>query len=247
MKLEGKTALVTGAAGHVGQAITLALAAEGVHCVCHFHQQETRTKELVKRIQQENLKAWALQSDFSYPQNAFSFFSEALKRAGSIEILVNSAAIFERCPLQEVTTEVIHRTFNVNVAVPLLLSRVFAEHRSVSSTLSHPSGSIVNLADAGAIRPWANYTAYCGSKAGLIGLTKSLARELAPAITVNAVAPGIVEESSPYNSAERERQLKRIPVGRFACASEIARAVLYCLTQDYLTGQVIAVDGGRTI
>ena len=108
-------------------------------------------------------------------------------------------------------------------------------------------GKIINISDVGGIRPWAKHTLYCSSKAGLIGATKAIAKELAPAICVNSIAPGVVTWPSDFDESERHRQLSFIPMRRIAEPKEVTEAIIFLLKNDYITGQVLNVDGGRCI
>lgn len=138
---------------------------------------------------------------------------------------------------------------DINLLGPVLVCAEFA--RIVLSQQSpepeNPVGKIINLVDVGGIRPWANYTVYCASKAGLIAATKSMAKELAPAICVNGVAPGVIAWPEGFSQEDKKRQLKFIPAGRIGYTSEITSAIIFLLENDYITGQVLNVDGGRCI
>ena len=137
------------------------------------------------------------------------------------------------------------RIFNLNLTAPILTSRLFA--KAIGANAKAGLGKIINIADVGGIRPWAGYVLYCSSKAGLLGATKALAKELAPAICVNAVAPGIVAWPNDFDEAERKRQLSFVPAARTGAAAEVTDAVIFLLKNDYITGQVLSVDGGRCI
>ncbi|MCK4914054.1 MAG: SDR family oxidoreductase, partial [Planctomycetes bacterium] len=164
------------------------------------------------------------------------------------QILINSAAVFSKEPLAEITFQKAQQVLNLNLTAAILTSKYFAEivnEKFVDEDFA--AAKIINIADVGGIRPWANYTLYCSSKAGLIGATKALAKELAPKICVNAVAPGIVNWPDDFSETEKKRQLSFIPVGRIAATEEIAAAIIFLLENDYITGQVLNVDGGRCI
>ncbi len=136
----------------------------------------------------------------------------------------------------------------MNLIVPIFMSRAFAEKITAAFPNSKTVvGKIINISDVGGIRPWAGYVAYCSSKAGLIGATKALAKELSPAICVNSVAPGMVTWPQNFDESKKQRQLSLIPAGRIAEPAEIAEAVISLLENDYITGQVLNVDGGRCI
>ena len=168
--------------------------------------------------------------------------------------MINSASVFERQKLSEISSEYARKVVDINLIAQLVVCKEF-ERRWARPTLPGTTakrgltpliGKIVNLVDVGAVKPWAEYSVYCASKAGLVGMTKSLAKELAPNITVNAVAPGVI--SWPDSEKEQmERQLAMVPMNRLGRAEEVAAAILFLLGNDYITGQVICVDGGRSI
>jgi NAD(P)-dependent dehydrogenase (short-subunit alcohol dehydrogenase family) len=136
----------------------------------------------------------------------------------------------------------------MNLTAPILTAQHFVRivKNDVPQTDS-PIAKIINIADVGGIRPWAEYTLYCASKAGLISVTKSLAKELAPAICVNAIAPGLATWPENFSEQAKQRQLQRIPIGRIADPKDISNAIVFLLKNDYITGQTLNVDGGRCI
>ena len=244
------TAVITGATGHLGRAIALGLAARGMDCVCHYHRDERAAEAVVEKIAALGRRAAAMPADLGSEEEIERLF-ERVEAFGGARVLVNSAAVFERCRLEDLTAERVQRLLGVNLTGLLLTSRNFVElleaERVHWRKAVEPAAKIVNLTDVAAMKPWAEYAAYCASKAGVIGLTKALAKELAPGITVNAIAPGIVAGPEPMDSDEERRQLARIPAGRFGQAEEIVRTVIFLLENDYITGQVVCVDGGRSI
>lgn len=256
MNLNGITCLVTGSTGSLGRAIALALARSGCHCICHYHASEEKASALVKEIAEMGRKAVALPADLRSSEQIELLFEKG-RSFGDIRILINSAAIFIRRPLSEITAESIRDMLEVNLVAPLIACRNFVKQLDVKNRCEsnkNPCARIVNLVDIGGIRPWANYVEYCSSKAALVAATKSLAKELAPAITVNAVAPGIIlpdttvqAQADFIRTPDNQKRLAAIPLGRFGTSAEIVNAVLFLLSNDYITGQVIQVDGGRVI
>jgi NAD(P)-dependent dehydrogenase (short-subunit alcohol dehydrogenase family) len=247
MELKGTVAIITGSTGRLGSAIANALALAGCKCICHYNRSRQRAKEVVERIQKIGGLVQAVEADFTRPGEIEKLFENSAG-FGVPQILINSAAEFIRQPLAEVNFEKSQRIFNLNVIAPVLLSRIFAEKlRRKFADTNETVGKIVNIADVGGIRPWAEYVVYCSSKAGLIGATKALAKELAPAICVNAIAPGIVTWPGDFDELEKQRQLSFIPVRRIGEPQDVAEAVIFLLKNDYITGQVLNVDGGRCI
>ncbi len=247
MELQGITAVITGSSGRLGAAIALALAQAGCNCICHYNHNEGSAKELVEQIEKLGAKALAVQADLTQPGKIEHLFDEAAK-LGTPQVLVNSASVFSRLPLPEVTFEQAQTALKLNAMVPILTSRFFAERiKAQLQPADSVIGKIINIADIGGLRPWPEYVLYCSSKAALIGATKALAKELAPAVCVNAVAPGIVNFPSDFDESQKNQQLSLIPAARIGRPEEIADAVIFLLKNDYITGQTLNVDGGRCI
>ena len=247
MELKGTTAIITGSSGRFGGAIAKALAAAGCNCVCHYNSNKQKTKELVEQIKKLGVKTLAVEADLVEPEQIEGLFEKA-SELGTPGVLINSAAVFSRQPLQEVGFGEAQRVLNLNLIASILTSRAFA--KIVNEKFGDAEsvvGKIINIADVGGIRPWAGSVLYCSSKAGLIGTTKALAKELAPAICVNSIAPGVVTWQSDFDESEKQRQLSFIPVKRIAEPGEVTEAIIFLLKNDYITGQVLNVDGGRCI
>lgn len=247
MNLQDTTAIITGSSGQLGSAIALALAKAGCHCICHYYRNKDRAEKIAEQIAKNNVQAKAVQADLTEERQIQVLF-EAADDFKPASILINSAAVFLKQPLPEATSEQSRKVFNLNLSAAILTSRYFAE--KMKEKFGHSKevyGKIINIADTGGIRPWAEYVLYCASKAGLIGATKALAKELAPGICVNALAPGLVYRPNNFDEQQKKRQLSFIPVKRFARPEEITEAVIFLLENDYITGQVLCVDGGRCI
>lgn len=245
MQIKRSTALITGSSGRLGSAIALAVAQAGCNCICHYYKNKEKALSIVEEIKKGGQKAKALQADLTKPEHIKNLFGQA-NLLGTPQILINSAALFSRQPLQQVSFEETQRVLDLNLTAAILTSQAFA--KSISEKFPNSISAvakIINIADVGAIRPWADYVVYCSSKAGLIGATKALAKELAPAVCVNAIAPGLVTWPDNFEETQKQRQLSFIPVKRFARPEEITNAVIFLLENDYITGQVLCVDGGR--
>ncbi|HSV27186.1 MAG TPA: SDR family oxidoreductase [Sedimentisphaerales bacterium] len=249
MELKGKTAIVTGGSGALGGEIAVGLARAGCDVVVHCFRNRHRAEEIAMRVRKAGRAAATVQADLTSRDGVRRLF----EGAGALEparILVNSAAVFGRTPVGGIRHAAASKMLRMNLLAPVLTAQKFAEvlrECRTDAEQKKPCGKIVNIADVGGERPWKEYSIYCAAKAGLIAATKALAKELAPGITVNAVAPGLVTWPDDIDEAGRKRQIGFIPAGRIARHDEIAAAVIFLLRNDYITGQVLNVDGGRVL
>ncbi len=235
--LRGKTALITGAAKRLGREIALALAEDGVSSVIHCLTSTGEAEELKKQIEKLGPKAWVLQVDLSQSTEYEALFRKAAECAGTIDILINSASIFPQGSLEGVTLESINRNVEINAWVPLFLSREFSRQTS--------QGRIVNMLDTRITGGDRKHLAYYLSKMMLAEITKTLALELAPDITVNAVAPGLILPPAGKDESYLEKLRDTVPLKMIGHPAYVTDAVLFLLNSSFITGQVIYVDGGR--
>jgi pteridine reductase len=243
MDLSGKTALVTGSARRVGRAIALELARAGCDLAVHFHKSTGEADALVEEIRRLGPRCVAVQGDLGEPQAAAEIVEQTVGQLGRLDVLVNNAAVFESLPMDDWNASAWARVLQINTIAPAMLARAAVPHMRRAG-----SGRIVNITDISAERPIRGFAAYCASKAALVNLTQSLARELAPQITVNAVSPGIAAFPDSYDDALRDRLVRRVPLQRSGTPEDIARAVRFLVADgDYMTGQVLVVDGGRSV
>jgi NAD(P)-dependent dehydrogenase (short-subunit alcohol dehydrogenase family) len=242
MEIEGKVALVTGAAKRVGRSIALALAERGAELVVHYRDSEREAHEVLAQAKRYGGKPVAVRADLASSADLAEMVETAMRAFGRIEILVNSAAVFYRTPFASLTEADWDRFLTVNLKAPFLLCRQIGEIMRRQGR-----GKIVNLADIAGSKVWAEFIPYAVSKAGLLALTAGLAKALAPAVQVNAIAPGTVllpEESTPE---EREQALRRVPLKRLGSPEDVVRGVLYLIESDFVTGEVLNVDGGQRL
>ena len=243
MASNDQVALVTGASRRVGRAIALDLAEAGFDIAIHYRSSAEAARSLAGEIQDRGRRVAIIEGDLAEPSTADRVVDQTLEALGRVDVLVNNASIFEKTPLAGSDAEVWDRMLRTNLVAPALLVRAAA-----SSLRRSGRGRVVNLADISAERPIAGFGPYCASKAGLVSLTRCLAQELAPDVTVNAVAPGIAIFPPEYDDEIRRRLIEQVPMKREGTPEGIAAVVRFLVTAgDYITGQVIPVDGGRSV
>jgi NAD(P)-dependent dehydrogenase (short-subunit alcohol dehydrogenase family) len=243
MNLRGRWALVTGAAKRVGRAIALELAGRGAHVVVHYHRSQVEAEATVREIVARGGEALALGADLAAPAEVAALARDAEARTGGVAVLVNSASNYLRVPFDDLTEAVWDASLDVNLKGPFLLSWHLGR-----AMRARGEGRIVNLVDWAAERPYRGYLPYSVSKAGLVCLTKALAKELAPAVLVNGVAPGPVMAPDDMGEAERQAIVRATPLGRFGTPEDVARCVRFLVEEaGFTTGSIFHVDGGRLI
>jgi len=238
-KFLGKVALVTGAGKRLGRAIALRLAEEGADVVVHYGNSAKDAADVVGRIEEMGQKAVALQANLQDVNEIRKLFLDAGNELGKLDLLVNSAANFLPGSVISTTEEIWDASLDTNVKAPFFCSQAAAP------MLRRSKGAVVNFADTGGLIGWPGFLPHSVSKAGVVMLTKCLAKALAPEVRVNAIAPGTI--TMPGDPPEWERDfVKLAPLSRTGKPSDIADAVVYLATAEFLTGQVLVVDGGRT-
>jgi len=240
-RLDDKVAVVTGASDRLGRAIARALAMEGADIIVHYHSAEYKAQETVKLINDLGRQAIAVQADLAEPDQAFYMIDEAVNHFGSLSILVNDAALFERGGIVDTTPANWDRQFNLNLRAPFFLSqRFFLSSRDAGR-------HIVNLAGVRGFRMDPGRIVYSLTKAGIIELTRVLALACAPSVSVNAVAPGAILPPTGETEHSHDDLVKKIPLIRWGTVDDIVQAVLYFVTSSYITGVVIPVSGGSHV
>jgi Dehydrogenases with different specificities (related to short-chain alcohol dehydrogenases) len=239
MKLKGKNAIVTGGDRGIGRAISLALGKIGVNVAINFYKDENKARETVKKIEEFGVKSLKVQADIRDFNQVKSMIEEVKKRFGSIDILINNAGISGRNPaIGNIDVKEWKNVIDVN------LTGTFNCCKAAEAELRKNNGKIVNISSIAGKMGGTLGCHYAASKAGVIGLTFALASELAPQVTVNAVAPGPVD-TELMSSETKKRLSAKTPFGRIARPEEIAHTVIYLLENDYVSGEVIDVNAGR--
>ena len=241
MELRGKVALVTGAARRVGAAIARALGAKGMDVAVHYGSSATEARQVVSDLRELGVAAESFGANLREVEAARTLAGRVVHHFGRLDVVVNSAANMIEGPVEAVTPEVWDEVMGLNLRAPFFVTQ------GALPALRASKGKVVNIADLAGLEPWPKYVAHCTSKAGVVMLTKSLARALAPDVTVNAVAPGAVLLPDDWDDAARAHFAATTPLQRLGSAEDVAQAVVYLLEADYVTGEVLVVDGGRLL
>jgi pteridine reductase len=234
-------ALVTGGAVRIGRAISLALAQDGYAVVVHYHTSSDEAEGLVREIEAGGGRAAAVGADLAWSGEVRRLAEEARGAFGGIDVLVNNASVFPAERLEETDEALFDHTIAVNLRAPFFLIRHLADE------LRARRGCVVNLGDLAGVQSWEGYAAHAVSKAALLHLTRIAARALAPEARVNAIAPGTVLPPGSLDADEVRRLAKRSALGRNGSAEDVVRALRYLLAADFVTGETLAVDGGRLL
>ena len=236
-----RVALVTGGAVRLGRAIALALAGAGYDLAVTFHSSEAAARDLEKRVSATGRRCEIVRADLGEAASAERVVAAVRTAFGRLDLLVNSAASFESRPLLDVDAEAWDAVMALNVRAPHLLVRAAA------GLLREARGSVVNLADLSAFQAWTEHPHHAVSKAALAHLTRVQARALAPAVRVNAVAPGAVLPPDELSDERLQALAAVTPLQRLGTPQDVVDAVLYLASARFVTGQILVVDGGRVI
>ncbi len=243
MDLRGKVALVTGGAHRVGRAIALGLAQRGMHVLVHYNRSEEAALQTVEDIRTLGVRAEMVRGNLGNPLDIEQVFVALESHFGRLDVLVNSAATFQSADVLELTVEDWNYVMAVNLRAPFLCSQRAAHLMLARGT----GGVIINIADIGGVIPWVRYPHHSVSKAGLIMLTKVLAKALGPELRVNAVVPGAVLKPEHMPDTRWQDLGAALPVRRPGEPQHVAHAVIALAENDFITGAVLHVDGGDAL
>jgi NAD(P)-dependent dehydrogenase (short-subunit alcohol dehydrogenase family) len=242
VELRGKVALVTGAAKRIGREIALDLAREGANVCITYNTSEREAEKTVADLSKLGVQALAIRCDVRDALNVKETLRETVRELGRLDILVNNAAIYETVEFEKITTEQFDNVYATNTRGPFLFAKYAAPE------LRKRQGRIINIGSLGGLRPWSTHAHYCASKAGLHMLTQVMAKSLAPQISVNCVAPGVIDFGEPEATGMRRKLAKITPKQRSGKGTDVAAAVRFFATgPDFITGQILAVDGGLSL
>ena len=235
--LEGRTALVTGAARRIGRAIALALAAEGAGVAITYRGSKDEAFATVKDLEAHGVKATAVFCDLTQESSVNEAVAEAVAHLGGLDLLVNNAGLFASASLENITSAEWDGMFAANTRGPFLMAKAALPH------LRQARGRILNIGSLGGTHPWATHAHYCTSKAALHMLSQTMAKAWAPEVSVNCIAPGMIVQGEVGPAYEHFAH--KTPMQRNGTASDVAAAALFFATgPHFITGQILGVDGG---
>jgi pteridine reductase len=233
-------ALVTGAGRRIGRAIALALAERGYDLAVHYNASLAGAEETANEAARAAVTARLFGADLTQPAAPARLVQTVVRDCGRLDVVVNSAAVMLRTPVGEVTPEAWDLILHLNLRAPFFIAQAAAPHLP-------EGGVIINIADLSAFETWPGYLPHGASKAGVVHLTRGLARALAPRVRVNGVAPGTVLLPDGWDAESAQRLLETTPLARWGSPADVVQAVLYLLDATYVTGETIIVDGGRHV
>ncbi len=237
--LTGRVVLVTGAAKRLGRAIALAAAEQGANVAITYRESAREARAVIEELASLGVEALAVRCDVTDEKSVRETVKEVAMELGGIDVLVNNAANYETAEFEKITLAQWDAIFASNTRGPFLVSREALPY------LRKRRGRIINMGSLGGLRPWATHAHYCSSKAAVHMLTKVMAKALAPEVAVNAVAPGMIDLAEKAAAAFMKKMAKQTPIQRNGTAADIAAAVMFfAAAPKFITGQVLAVDGG---
>jgi pteridine reductase len=241
MDLNGRVALVTGGAHRVGRALVLALARDGADVAIHYRSSAAAAEATAAEVRRLGRRAALLAADLADAAAAEALPARAAAELGRLDVLVNSASLFESAPLLAVSAEDWDRVMAVNLRAPFLLTRAAAPF------LDDAGGVIINISDLAGLQAWSAFPHHGVSKAGVIHLTRVSARSLGPGIRVNCVVPGTVLPPDDYTDEQVAASVERTVLKRVGSPRDVVEAMLFLIRSDFATGSIVVVDGGRML
>jgi NAD(P)-dependent dehydrogenase (short-subunit alcohol dehydrogenase family) len=242
MNISGKVALITGSAKRIGRLTAIELAKRGARVAIHFRNSEREANETLRLIQSEGGSGALLQADLSDLRTIGEMFQKLNEKFGGLDILVNSASTFHTGTAAETSAELWDEQLDSNARAPFFVAQAAAR-----MMMQRGNGKIVNIVDVAGEVMWPGYFAYSVSKAALIAVNRGMAKSYAPAIQVNGIAPGPVLFPDHYTEEQKQSAIERTLLKRAGHPSDVVNAVVFLIENDYITGEIIHVDGGRHI
>jgi NAD(P)-dependent dehydrogenase (short-subunit alcohol dehydrogenase family) len=243
MNIKNKVILVTGSAGRVGKIIATKLAQKGANIVIHYNRSKEKAEETEREIKKYGINSLIVQGNLSKKEDWLKIKEAILVTFKKIDVLINNAAIFYRTPFFKVSEADWDNFMNVNLKSIFWGSQIMGQ-----IMYENGFGKIINISDVSSETIWPNYIPYCVSKAGVVSITKGLAKALAPKVLVNCIEPGTVLLADNYDQEEENNLINRTPLKKIGSPEDIANTVLFLIEgSDFITGSIIKVDGGRSL
>ena len=242
MELNNAVVLITGAAVRVGRAIALHLAQRQAHIAFSYYLDEEPWQETQAEIEAHGVKSLAVQTEVRSHGQILALVESTIEHFGRIDVLINNASIWIKSPFLEITEQEWDLALDVNLKGPFLVAQAVASHM-----LAQERGVILNIADLSAFQVWPGYAHHAASKAGLVSLTKTMAVELAPAVRVNAIAPGTIMLPDNYTPEKKQWAIEKSLLKRVGDPKDVANLVVFLIENEFATGSVYFMDGGRSL
>ena len=240
MKINGKNILITGSAKRIGKFLSLNLAKEGANIIVHYNTSKKDAEEIAREIRKYGVKAETVKANLENEEETVLLAKKSLEIFGKIDVLINNASVYYPTPIFEENLEDLDKFYKVHIKAPFILSKIIGK-----KMIENKEGRIINIADYSPLRPYKDFTPYTVSKGGLLTLTKSLAKEFAPYVLVNAILPGPIVP--PPDLKDKEKPLKKTVLKKWGGEIEVYKAVKYLIETDFTTGSFIPVEGGRLL
>jgi len=242
MEVEGAVVLITGAAQRVGRAVALDLAAQGAHVAFSYYAEHEPWRDTVAAIERAGVRSLAVLADVTRSSDRRALVEATLQSFGRVDVLINNASIWLKQPALEIDEVAWDAEMNLNAKAPFMMAQAVAPHM-----IHQGRGLVINIADLSAFQAWPGYAHHSASKAALVALTRVLALEWAPHVRVNAIAPGTVLLPDDADEAKRQWAIEKSALKRIGSPDDVARTVRYLVEEDFATGAVYFVDGGRSL
>ncbi len=242
MNIENAVVLITGAAVRVGRTAALTLAEKGARIAFSYYLEEEPWQETLKEIEAFGKPALAVQAEMKSAASIQNLIDRTIEEFGRIDVLINNASVWLKAPFEEITEAEWDMSLAINLKGPFLTSQ-----KVTPFMRAQKQGLIINITDLSAFQTWSDYAHHAASKAGLVSLTKSMAFELAPEIRVNAIAPGTVMLPENYTEEKRKWAEEKSLLKRVGSPEDVARMIVFLIENDFVTGSVYLVDGGRSL
>jgi NAD(P)-dependent dehydrogenase (short-subunit alcohol dehydrogenase family) len=241
--MDSKVALITGSGKRLGREIALALSGNGYNVVVNYLKSSKEAKDLVKEISKGGSSAISIKADVTKSSEVKRLYKQVIGKYGRVDVLINNAAIFEKTSMGFLNEKKWQKTIDTNLKSCFLCSMEAFKYMKKQKT-----GRIINISSIGGYRPFKNYLPYCVSKAGVIMLTECLAKEMAPDIIVNGIAPGMIQFSEESKKLNEILNIEKIPLKRYGKPKDLTDLILFLINSgSYITGQTVIVDGGKVL